>query len=127
MSVEFGCVSSRRIEEGTNLAHGILLHVVFESPQLQMKDRWESLEYHTLLCVLQSITLGHILVFAFQGLDLNVVLERVMQCPHSLDRELDVVKVLHHRGLVGHVDTFDVVLHFAHEELRDSAFRWRAL
>jgi len=111
----------------THLAHGILLHVVLKSPQLQMKDRWEPLKNHSLLCVLQSIALGHVLVFAFQRLDLNIVLERVMQCSHSLDGKLNIVKVLHHRRLVGNVDTFDVILHFTHEELSDSAFRRRTL
>ena len=60
------------------LAHGILLHVILETTQLQVQHGGESLKYDPLLGVLQSVSFSHVLVLSLESLDLHIVLERIM-------------------------------------------------
>ena len=74
----------------TYLDHGISLHVILETFKLKVEYRRERLEDDTLLGILQSISLRHVLVLTVQRLDGNIVFERLIQVLHALDIKLDI-------------------------------------
>lgn len=77
----------------TYLDHGITLHVILETLQLEVEDRREGLEDDTLLGILQSISFRLILVLTVQSLDGNIIFERLVEVLHALDIQLDICDV----------------------------------
>lgn len=74
----------------SHLDHGVPLHVVLESLELEVQHGRERLEDDSLPRVLESVALGVVLVLSVHCLDRDVVLKRVVKVLHSLDVELDV-------------------------------------
>ncbi|KAG9954773.1 hypothetical protein KCU85_g10, partial [Aureobasidium melanogenum] len=68
----------------------------------------EALENDTLLCVLQAISFGGVLVVAFKSLDLNVIAETVIKRLAATDVELQVPEVFDTRTLVVDVDAAEI-------------------
>ena len=68
------------------------MDVILEALELKMKHRRERLEHETFLGVLETITLGMVLVFAFHHFNGNKVLEGLVEILHALDIQLDICK-----------------------------------
>ena len=76
---------------------------------------------------MQAKGVGHVLVVVVEGLDLDVVFERVFEGLEAFDVELDVAKGFGARGFIVNVDAFDVGFVLAFNDLVDEAVNGSAL
>ena len=99
-----------------------------------MQDGREGLEDDALFGVLKAVALGLILVLAVEGLDLDIILERIVEVLNPLDVQLQIcpraafstasqvihekrtVELLDPAALVVDVDALDLALHLADEQ-----------
>ena len=68
------------------------MDVILEALELKVKHRREGLEHETLFGVLETITLGMVLVLALHHFNGDKVLEGLVEILHPLDIQLDICK-----------------------------------
>jgi len=68
------------------------MDVILEALELKVKDGRERLEHETLFGILETMTLGMVLVLALHHFNGDKVLEGLVEVLHPLDIQLDIYK-----------------------------------